>query len=205
MLPNSELAKVLAKVPNDGIAGWYYRAVSNSALYRNDPPNALYALGPGRGGQRYTQVGGPPALYVADQPYTAFAEGTHSITSSLAGLIEPPDPQVVFAIYVKLERMLDLTDDTILKALDTDRAELQGPWADQVLTGIRVPTHDIAAVAYASHRFQGIRFDSKENPGGKNLIIWTNKVRTPSYVEVYDSSKKLAARIPKAKPTTVLI
>jgi RES domain-containing protein len=142
-------------------------------------------------------VGGPPALYVADKAGTAFAEGTHSITSSLAGIILPPAPVIVYAVDVSLERVLDLTNDVILNALGTTRTELQSPWASRVVSGLNVQTHILAEVAYKSHRFQGILFDSKENPGGFNLVIWSNKVRTPAFVEVFDPPDHLQRAYPR--------
>jgi RES domain-containing protein len=196
MHAKAKLRKVLESIENPPISGWFYRAVKHSALYSNDPPNPLYSLGPGKTGQRFTPLGGPPALYVADKAYTAFAEGTHAITSSLTGLIAPAEPQVLFAIDVRLEHVLDLTEEKILIALGTSRGELQGPWEDQREAGLDVPTHDLAEAAYQSGRFHSMKFDSLQNPGNKNLIIWTERIEEPYYVEVYDPSKKLAARIP---------
>jgi RES domain-containing protein len=199
MHPKAQLTKILATLPNPSLSGYFYRSVDNFSLYSFNPPNPLYNLSPGRTGQRYTPMGGPPALYVADKANTAFAEGTHSITSSLAGTIAPPAPVVIYAVKVNLEHILDLTDNAVLNALDTTVAELQGSWENQVAAGVCVPTHLLAETAYKTHRFQGMLFNSKESPRGINLIIWTNKVRTPSSVEVYDPTGKLAARIPKKR------
>lgn len=202
MHQKAQLAKILAILPNPSLSRYFYRSVDNSAMHSTKPPNPLYSLGPGVRGQRYTPIGGPPALYVSNKPYTAFAEGTHSITSSLSQTIVPPAPVIVYAIQVNLKHILDLTDKNVLNALGTTIEELQGPWADQVVNGVDVPTHLLAGTVHKTHRFQGMLFNSKEHPEGINLIIWTNKVRSPSYVEVYDPTGKLAARIPKTQQKT---
>jgi len=148
----TQLERILLRLPDPSLRGYFYRSVDHSALYSIDPPDALYSLGPGRSGQRFTPNGGPPALYVADKAATAFAEGTHAITSSLTGTIVPPAPVVVYAVDVNLNHVLELTDNDVLKALGTTRAELQGPWADQVDAGADVPTHTLAEAVYNTDR-----------------------------------------------------
>ena len=202
MQPKARLSKILIKLSAPSITGYFYRSIDYGALHSMEPPDALYALGPSKQGQRYTPVGGPPALYVADKAYTSFAEVTHAITSSVRQFNSPPQPPlVVFAVSVHLEHILDLTDNSILKALGTTIAELQGPWADQMASGIDVPTHLLATAVYKTNRFQGIKYHSKEHPGGVDLIIWTDKLKAPSFIEVFDPTKKLAARIPEQTAT----
>lgn len=96
-----------------------------------------------------------------------------------------------------IERVLDLTDKAVVKALGTTVAELKAPWAQQLKNGNLVPTHVLADAAYGSNRYQAIRYLSAEHKAGINLVIWTRKIRKPSYVEVYDPSGRLAARVPK--------
>lgn len=195
------LKAALRELPNPGLTGYFYRAVAEAALHRFDPPQPLYALGPGTGGQRFTPPGGPPALYVAENQGTALVEHTHAITSGLraAGLLLPAPPVVLYGIEVRLVHILDLTNRTVLEALDTDEAELKGPWAQQLKNGDLVPTHILASAAYDSHRFQAIRYPSAEVIDGVNLVVWTRKVRTPCYLEVYDPTGRLAARIPRRR------
>src|SRR5439155_11081298 len=111
---------------------------------------------------------GPPALYVAKNQGTALVESTHGITSGLhgRGLIKPSAPIVIYAIKAQLDRVLDLTDESVVEALGTSAAELKGPWAQQMKNGDPVPTHILAEAAYASHRFQGIKYRSVEDPEG---------------------------------------
>ena len=198
MHSKTRLAKILIKLPNPSITGYFFRSIDYGSLHSIDPPNALYALGPGRRGQRYTPISGPPTLYVSDKAYTSFSEATHAITSSVKKFDSaPPGPMVVFAVSVHIEHILDLTDNFTLDALGTTVAELQDPWADQMNNNIDVPTHLLAIAAYKTNRFQGIKYYAKEHPGGINLIIWTDKIKAPSFVEVFDPARKLAARIPE--------
>jgi hypothetical protein len=84
----------------------------------------------------------------------------------------------VFSMKVKLQQgLLDLTDASVLGQLDTDIAELDGLWEQQVLNGDPVPTQILAVAAYASNRFQGLRFFSHEAPGKMNIMIWTGKLK----------------------------
>ena len=89
MLSGNKLRMALAAAPTIALDGYFYRSVEEASLHKFDPPQPLYALGPGLSGQRFTPPGGPPALYVAEQQYTALVESTHLITSSLreAGLV----------------------------------------------------------------------------------------------------------------------
>jgi RES domain-containing protein len=93
--------------------------------------------------------------------------------------------------------LLDLTDPSVLAQLGTDLTELDGPWEEQVLNGDPVPTQILAIAAYASKRFQGIRFYSHEDPGKVNIVIWTETVKAPSAVAVIDSSGTITERIPR--------
>ena len=97
---------------------------------------------------------------------------------------------------VNLHRgLLDLTDVSVLAQLGTDLTELDRPWEQQVLNGDPVPTQILAIAAYASNRFQGIRFYSHKDPGKINIVIWTKTVKAPSVVAVIDSSGTVTERI----------
>jgi hypothetical protein len=59
-----------------------------------------------------------------------------------------------------------------------------------------VPTHILARATYKTSRFEGIKFWSHEQPGTANLLIWTDSVKSPSYIEVVDDSNTLGDRLP---------
>jgi RES domain-containing protein len=61
-------------------------------------------------------------------------------------------------------------------------------------------THAYIGERYiSSHRYEGIRFPSSKETGAINLMIWIDKIETPSFVEVHDPSGRLWQRIPADK------
>ena len=95
-----------------------------------------------------------------------------------------------------MERVLDLTDPAVQKALGTTAAELTGPWRKQMIKKIFCPTHVLATVVYDSGLFQAMRYPSARSHDHANMIIWEEHLQLPSFVQVRDSSGTLMARIP---------
>jgi len=195
------LSAVLTTISAIPISGTYHRSVANASLYQERrKPKYLYALGPGREGARYTPKGGPPCLYVSAEPVTTLSEAAGIASALVLAGIAIPQPTTAFSVKVDLHRgVLDLTDAATLVQLGTDLTELDGPWEQQVLNGDPVPTQILAIAAYATNRFQGIRFYSHEDPGKLNLVIWTEAVNAPSAVAVIDSSDTVSERIPRIR------
>ena len=188
-------------MPHPSVDGIFYRSIGAAALYRFTPPQPLWSLGPGMAGQRFSPLGGPPALYVAVTPQTTLYEsnGLASTLFESAGIRPAIPATVTISIMVKLERALDLTDRAVLKRLTFSRSELFCPWKELMLNAEKVPTHILAEVAYGIPRLQGILFPSHQDASETNLIIWTRKVRSPSFVEVEDPSGMLWQRIPSGR------
>jgi len=200
MLDTPALRTELLVMAHPSVDGMFYRSIGAAALYRLTPPQPLWSLGPGNSGQRFSPLGGPPALYVAATPQTTLYE-SNSLAATLfesAGTRPAIPATVTILIKVKLERALDLTDRAVLKRLKLSGSELFCPWKELMLNGEEVPTHLLAEVAYQIPRLQGILFPSKQDARGINLIVWTRKVRSPSFVEVQDPSGILWQRIPRA-------
>ena len=105
-------------------------------------------------------------------------------------------PLITYAIKVKLKRVLDLTDQSVIKALGTTFDELDGSWKEQIKNKKPVPTHILARTAYRTNRFEGVKFKSHEQSGVANLLIWTDNIKSPSYIEVVDDTKTIWARLP---------
>jgi RES domain-containing protein len=190
--------KAIAPVP---INGTFHRAVANAALYQGRrKPKYLYSLGPGRSGARYSPIGGPPCLYVSEEPVTTLSEAGGIASSLVRAGIAIAQPTTAFSMNVNLHRgALDLTDAGVVEQLGTSFIELDGPWEQQALTGGPIPTQDLGIEAYATKRFQGILFFSHEDPGKKNLVIWTATIKSPSVVTVIDSSNATTERIPRVR------
>jgi RES domain-containing protein len=202
MLGSKQLQLILSQLDNPAISGLFYRAIPNAALYSKEPPQPLWSLGPGLYGQRFNAIGSPPALYVAEQPQTAFYEAT-GLGASLFSVNSQdrptPAPTTVLTIKVNLEHVLDLTKASIITALGMTQSEILCPWQEFMIKDLPVPTHILADAVYQSGRYQGIRFPSSKETGAINLMIWMDKIKTPSFVEVHDPSGRLWQRVPGDK------
>jgi len=200
MLSFEQLESILSQLDNPAINGFFYRAIPNAALYGKELPQPLWSLGPGLYGQRFSPVGSPPALYVAEQPQTAFYEAT-GLGASLFS-VNPQDrpmpaPTTVLTIKVSLKHVLDLTKDSTIAALDMTQNEILCPWQEFMIKDLPVPTHILADAVYQSGRYQAIRFPSSKETGAINLMIWMDKIEPPSFVEVHDPSGRLWQRLPE--------
>lgn len=165
-----------------------FRCVELSALMGDGkrPVQPLFDLGPGRSGQRYTAINGVRALYVSEHPYTSYLEAT-GMFDSMQDLADSYAPtQTTLQFRVRLESVLDLTIPANLAALDTTNAELLASWEWQMTIGETVPTQNLGAAAFASGRFQAIRFPSVKIDNQANLIIWTERIVVPAFVECTD-------------------
>jgi hypothetical protein len=105
-------------------------------------------------------------------------------------------PLITYAIKVKLKHVLDLTDRAIIETLGTTFEELNGPWKEQLKNKKPVPTHILAHIAHKVDRFEGIKFRSHDQPRVANLLVWTDNIKSSSYIEVLDDTKTLWARLP---------
>jgi len=195
-----KLRALLAKLTTPPIEGIFYRSIPAGALYKLDPPQPLWSLGPGMSGQRFTPIGGPPALYVAESPQTTLYEGNALAASLFAHVATRPaiPATVTISVRVRLLHVLDLTDASVMKALALTEVDLFCPWKELMIKGLEIPTHTLATVAYGISGLQGIRFPSNQDAAGVNLVIWTRKLKSPCYVEVDDPSGTLWQRVPKA-------
>jgi RES domain-containing protein len=194
---------VLAKSITHPIEGIFYRSIPAGALYKFDPPQPLWSLGPGMSGQRFTPIGGPPALYVAESPQTTLYEGNSLAASLFAHVATRPaiPATVTISVRAKLLHVLDLSDESILETLGLTQDDLFCAWKELMLKGLEVPTHTLADVAYGVTGLQAIRFPSNQDATGVNLVIWTRKIKSPCYIEVDDPSGTLWQRVPKVSPT----
>jgi RES domain-containing protein len=200
MLDAAELKKAL-----DGISPTPYsernvfRCVELSALIADGSRKIqpLYDLGPRQSGQRYTPVGGPRCLYVSEHHGTSYIEATGMFTSLAAVAQQHAPAEVTLSFRVSLAAVLDVTEDTVQKALRTTEIELKRSWEWQVAMGQPVPTQILGQVAFDSTKYQAIRFPSARLTGEVNLVIWTERVTAPSFVECTDPN--YYQRIPEQK------
>lgn len=162
--------------------------------------NPLWALGPGRFGQRYTPKDGTTeAIYMSEDMITAIAE-YHQIHRHV--LVHDrryrpmPAAWTQFSIDVQLERVLDITDTNIQKTLDTSEEELISPWKGKMIKGEYVPTQSLGSAVFKNEKIQGMRFPSARGPKYANLIVWNKYVCDPFFIVVNDDKGNEWARIP---------
>ncbi len=165
-----------------------FRCVELAALIGDGtrPVQPLYDLGPRQSGQRYTPIGGARALYVAEHFSTSYIETT-GMFSSVAAIAQQPAPaEVTLQLRVALDSILDITIAANQAILSTNDIELKRSWEWQMAMGLPVPTQILGEVAFSSGKFQALRFPSAKVNGESNLVIWTERVVAPSFVECTD-------------------
>lgn len=195
MRPPSELAAVLAGLPPSPFDGALFRAAHLEALYgfhlrkAHARPEPLFSLGAARKGARFTPIGGPPSLYMAGDPETALLEANR-------GSVHLLPPTVVFSAQVRLNSVLDLTQEAIQKALETDTGELTEPWRLRQKRKESVFTQVLGLAVHQSDLFAAIRYPSATSPGRICYAILCDRVVAPCFVLVHDPQGNLVGRIP---------
>jgi hypothetical protein len=96
-----------------------------------------------------------------------------------------------------LHRILDLTVSDVRSALGTNRQELTGAWRHIQATGREAPPQTLGRICHQSGRFEAIRFPSSKNaPDGVCIAVFTERLRSSSWVKVFDPEGRLAQRLP---------
>ncbi len=109
MLTAAKLAKALEGISPIPYNRNVFRSVELDALLSVSPMQPLYDLGPRNAGQRFTPLGGPPALYVSEHPATSYFEGTGMFSSVVALAQQNAPATVILNLRTKIERVLDIT------------------------------------------------------------------------------------------------
>lgn len=120
-------------------------------------------------GGRYNEPG-THAIYTSFSRSCAFEEFTQNWLDD-----QPMSAASMLSLYVKLQRVLDLTDDAVLTALDTTRDEICRPMRRR--TGER--TQQLGTLA-ASLRVDGIIAPSRLTDKN-NLVIFPDSHLLPPY------------------------
>lgn len=205
----ADLARVIAAIPLRGIDATLCRAVRAKYLDR-EPPEPLYYLGSSKVGARYTPLGGPPALYLATDQTTAFAEIQDLFFNPFRHPLPllPRDPVTLVYVRVALGGMLDLTDGGTLRRLGLGTDALQGEWRPAMEAWVAgrggLPlTQRLGLAAHLTGRVRGIWFQSARAREGRCLAVFPDRL-VPSAgdaVEAYDSSGRYAQHLPAALQT----
>jgi RES domain-containing protein len=195
MVDENDLPSTLARIGDVKFDGFGYRVVRFEYLQKVKvanlhPERVLYGLGSVTTGARFTRIGGPSSIYIAEDKMTAEAEANN-------GLPEPLPPWGTFAIRMRLSSVLDLTDAAVQVQLQTNCIELAAQWRAPQARGLYVPTQALGAAAFYSGRFQAIRYPSVANPTGTCLVVFAARVKAPDHIEVHDPSGTVAERLPR--------
>jgi RES domain-containing protein len=200
MLPAEALKLALARVAVTRFEGLLCRAVHSGTLYgfssgKLYTPRPLYNLGPPKNGGRFTPKGGAPALYLAEDFETSLRE---YLQLGKSARLKPRSAKegaiVCFTLKVRLEAVLDLTNNVVQKALGTDDHELKSSWRYRKKRDVP-PTHRLGRAVVAARRFDAVRFESSKGDGDCFMIL-IEALGAPSFVEVNDPISLLKQRIP---------
>lgn len=195
----------IAPLPLHAIEGTFCRAVRSRYLDapRREP---LYYLGSAAAGRRYTPLGGPAALYLADHHYTAFSETRDLLYDATGKLlpIAPRDPATLVTVRTIIhDGIIDLTDEAVRMALGVTEDEILAEWEPAMEaylagTGAMPLTQQIAQAAHLTRRVRGIHYPSARYHGGLCLAVFPDRL-SPSegdLIAVHDSTGALAQRLP---------
>ena len=127
------------------------------------------------GGGRYNRVDTFGALYLSCDPHTCLEECIRTMENTsyqIADLL----PRTTVGIAVRLDRVLNLTDDGILNRLNITQADLLRPgWRAVQRSGREAFTQRLGRLAREAG-FQALLVPSAAQRGGKNLIVFTDNV-----------------------------
>lgn len=178
-----ELARAIAAVPLRDVKGYLCRAVRSKYLKNRTPPEPLYFLASARTGARFTPVGGPAGLYLADDQDVALAE-LRDVVFDAAGKrrrMRRRDAVTLVTALTRVQRVLDLTDPDVRRRLGVTEAEVKAEWKpvmEEHLAG-RGPlplTQQIGFTAHLTGRVRGILFPSARHPGGRCLCVFPDRL-----------------------------
>lgn len=160
---------VLAAAPFVSIRGVVARFVFEKRRSRATSP-----AGSAKAGGRYNAPG-TEALYSSFSRATALAEFTQNYTDA-----DPIAAASMLSLLVRLDRVIDLRDPSLLRALETD---------ESALTGLRIPraSHIAERIGTAASAIgaDGLIAPSAQEPGRHNLVIYPrNAAHWPPYIVV---------------------
>jgi len=145
-------------------------------------------------GARFTPRSSFDSIYLAGDAVTALSEVRKIIShpSAPAFTLKMP-PQVVLAVNGVLTDILDLTDPATQSRLGTTRQEITGRWSGTAVS----PTQVLAQTAYDVGGIVGFKYESAQNPNqGDCLVVFSDRLAAPGFLEVHDPDKHIAQRIP---------
>jgi RES domain-containing protein len=200
VIPERELARVLKRVRLVRVDGPFHRFADlwfvHQRLAARRETEFLSGLGAKMNGGRFTPRGAFETLYVATTAETARIEAESRLTVS--GVISSPTkPYVHFMVSGRLQRVLDLTDDSVLRALQTTTDQISTPWVMEQVQGREALTQLLGRTVHAAARIEAILFaSSKDRPYGRCLAIFPDRLRRGSELEIVDDTGLVRDKLP---------
>jgi RES domain-containing protein len=198
MLPESELAAVLAALPTHARSGVSFRSVALATLLKY-PDDPLSGLGASATGARFT----PPKRLIGDQAFetlylaleheTMALEVGSQVRTEAVLLPVALGPRVTLSVKFSLERVIDLTGLEVFDRLGTNPQEFFGPWKPSNIEGRLAPTQRLGWLAHQHAGIEALLVPSARTPTGFNLAVFRDRLRTGSSVTVTDPDGSLEA------------
>ncbi len=192
MYQGQQLATAIDELPTLSETGVVFRLIH--LQFQN---TALSAIGSLINGGRYNIAQEFSCLYTSDTPITALREIRMLTETSRELIAHKQEPQILLSIEYSLKAILDLTNPNNQAALGTNIQELTGVWLPMYLQGQIAPTQELGAAARASQKIEALKVPSAHEPNGYNLAIFLDRLSSGSFLQVYDNSGTIKARLPE--------
>jgi RES domain-containing protein len=166
-------------------SGVGYRSCSPKYANATD---ILTGVGSQKAGGRYNPLGSFPAVYLSIEPETAFAESFAHIRY-YGFELQVALPRTFVAVQLKLQRLLDLTNNVMLKRLKLSRRMLLlHDWRKAQDSGQEAVTQTLGKLAH-DIGFEGMVVPSSAAKDGKNIIYFPNALHAGSSAILLNADK----------------
>lgn len=169
------------------LEGYFYRTVNYR--YSRQPLSTKGAeITGGRYNFRPPQGESFPCLYCANRDITASTEKFYNLKTNNT----PLPPHTIVSIWVKLDRVLNLSSPEYCQVAGVNWQELNQPWEyNQDILRIAAYPQKVGQLAYDREDIEGILFTSTKVTNTLNLVIFPERVKSPSVMELYDPQNEL--------------
>lgn len=197
------------KLPTQPLTGSWYRAVQ--------PKHFATALAyghtatiPGRFNSGSVGSPGIQVLYFGEDQVTCLYEVAAILGSPLPNqpsLPNPANPWTVVPVAVQLTQVVDLTNQTALRALGTSEQELTGDWRCYALRPnaaamkhvgfpVLAPTQELGDALHAWANVEGFITYSAKVPVKRNLVVFPQRIQAGNFVRFTDPATGMTYSIP---------
>jgi RES domain-containing protein len=183
MLGVADFERALVTAPTTRLRRLVVRMIPYDWLDKGKAPDFLFASGkPNRFNTK-----GVECVYFSDGEKTAGAE----YLRWWSGTAGEHQPRVTYFARVRLQYVLDLTQEETLSALGLTGKELCQPWR---LATSPTPTQMLGTALSRQTRIPEIRYPSDaaraKGTAGANIVVFRNSIRTPDRVDILGPDKE---------------